>query len=360
MDYTGAMPATRDDVARAAGVSVATVSYVLNGGPRPVSAERRRRVLQAVADLEYRPNAIARSLRARRTRILGFVLPDSANPYFAALAHAIEEAAAARGYQVIMANAAERPEREAAHIEALLRLQVDGLFWIPADLRRASRVSPRPDVPTVQIDRTLDVFPPRGGADGAAGKGAVFDVVTADNLAGGRLATDHLLALGHRRLACLAGPAGHRHAQARLQGFKEALRTAGAGSGAGELIGHGEFDYASGAAVAGGWCALPPDARPTGIVCGNDAMAIGALAALAAAGLRVPGDVSVTGYDDLPQAPYTVPPLTTVAQPVGEVAAAAVERLLARVERPGAAPRPEHTVFPVRLVVRGSTAPPAR
>jgi LacI family transcriptional regulator len=351
------MPATRDDVARAAGVSVATVSYVLNGGPRPVSEERRRRVLQAVADLEYRPNAIARSLRARRTRILGFVLPDSANPYFAALAHAIEEAAAARGYQVIMANAAERPEREAAHIESLLRLQVDGLFWIPADLRRASRVAPRPDVPTVQIDRTLDVLSPQGGADGGARREATFDVVTADNVAGGRLATDHLLALGHRRLACLAGPAGHRHAQARLQGFREALRSAAAGGG--ELIGHGEFDYASGAAVARGWCVLPPGARPTGIVCGNDAMAIGALAALAAAGLRVPQDVSVTGYDDLPQAPYTVPPLTTVVQPVGEVAAAAVERLLARVERPTGSPRPQHTVFPVRLVVRGSTAPPA-
>ncbi|HEX2326479.1 MAG TPA: LacI family DNA-binding transcriptional regulator, partial [Chloroflexota bacterium] len=131
------MAVTRDDVARAAGVSVATVSYVLNGGPRPVSEERRRRVLEAVASLDYRPNAIARSLRARRTRILGLVLPDSANPYFAALSHAIEEAATERGYQVIIANAAERPEREAGHIEALLRLQVDGLFWIPADLRRA-------------------------------------------------------------------------------------------------------------------------------------------------------------------------------------------------------------------------------
>ena len=348
------MAATRDDVARAAGVSVATVSYVLNGGPRPVSEERRRRVLRAVAELEYRPNAIARSLRARRTRILGFVLPDSANPYFAALAHAIEEAATARGYQVILANAAERPEREAAHIEALLRLQVDGLFWIPADLRRAARVAPRPEVPTVQIDRTLD--PPPGGGAGAPRRAAAFDVVPADNVAGGRLAAGHLLALGHRRLACLAGPAGHRHAQARLQGFREALRAAG--DGASGLTGHGEFDYASGAAVARGWCALPAAERPTGIVCGNDAMAIGALAALAGAGLRVPQDVSVTGYDDLPQAPYTVPPLTTVAQPVGAVATAAVERLLARVERPATAPRPQHTVFPVRLVVRGSTAPP--
>ena len=367
--YTGGVAVTRDDVARAAGVSVATVSYVLNGGPRPVSEERRQRVLEAVASLGYRPNAIARSLRARRTRILGLVLPDSANPYFAALSHAIEEAATERGYQVIIANAAERPEREAAHIEALLRLQVDGLFWIPADLRRAGRGSsgargaargPVLTVPTVQVDRTLS--PQRTGRPGrgapAPGRPAV-DVLEADHLGGGRLATAHLLDLGHRRLACLAGPAGHRHAQARLQGFREALRGAGL---ADPLVAHGDFDYASGAAIAARWCALPPEGRPTGIVCGNDAMAIGALGAIAGCGLRVPQDVSVTGFDDLPQTPYTVPPLTTVAQPVGDLARAAVERLLARIEQPqGAqqgAPPAAHTVFPVRLVVRASTAPP--
>jgi LacI family transcriptional regulator, galactose operon repressor len=352
VEYTGAMPVTRDDVARTAGVSVATVSYVLNGGPRPVSEARRRRVLQAVADLGYRPNAIARSLRARRTRILGLVLPDSANPYFAALAKAIEEAAAAREYQVIVANAAERPEREAAHIEALLRLQVDGLFWIPADLRRATRDAPRPAVPTVQVDRTLD---PSGDDDGEGAGGHRYDVVAADNRAGGRLAAAHLLALGHRRLACLAGPASHRHAQARLQGFRDALREVGGASG---LVAHGDFDFASGAAIAARWCALPAAERPTGIVCGNDAMAVGALAAVARAGLRVPRDLSVTGFDDLPLAPFTVPPLTTVAQPVAELAEAAVERLLTRIERPAVAPPPRHTVFPVRLVVRGSTGAP--
>ena len=366
--YTGGVAVTRDDVARAAGVSVATVSYVLNGGPRPVSEERRQRVLEAVASLGYRPNAIARSLRARRTRILGLVIPDSANPYFAALSHAIEEAATERGYQVIIANAAERPEREAAHIEALLRLQVDGLFWIPADLRRAGRGrlagrgagsgavadkgrarGPVLTVPAVQVDRTLS--PQRGRL--------AMDVLEADHLGGGRLATAHLLDLGHRRLACLAGPAGHRHAQARLQGFREALRGAGLTD---PLVAHGDFDYASGAAITARWCALPPEGRPTGIVCGNDAMAIGALGAIAGCGLRVPQDVSVTGFDDLPQTPYTVPPLTTVAQPVGDLARAAVERLLARIEQPrGAqqgAPPAAHTVFPVRLVVRASTAPP--
>src|SRR3954453_14811764 len=132
------MAVTRDDVARHARVSVATVSYVLNGGPRGGSEEKRQRVLAAVAALGYRPNAIARSLRARRTNILGLVLPSSASPYFAALSLAIEEAAAARGCQVVVANALDRPEREAAQIEALLRLRVDGLVWIPADVNATS------------------------------------------------------------------------------------------------------------------------------------------------------------------------------------------------------------------------------
>ncbi len=368
------MPATRDDVARAAGVSAATVSYVLNGGPRRVSEDKRRRVVQAVTELGYRPNAIARSLRARRTRILGLVLPDSANPYFAALSHAIEEAAAGHGYQVVVANAAERPEREAAHIEALLRLQVDGLFWIPADLHRSvpddrstpATAIPLPAVPTVQVDRTI-LDPPmddrplgREGPGGAPATG--YDVVGADNVAGGRLATEHLLSLGHRRLACLAGPAGHLHAQARLQGFREALGVARPGTGSSAdtraYVAHGDFDYASGGTIGARWCFLPSAERPTGIVCGNDAMAIGALSAIARAGLRVPQDMAITGYDDLPQAPYTVPPLTTVAQPTAEIAAIAVERLLSRIERPHRAPAPLHIVLPVRLVVRGSTAPP--
>ena len=332
--YTGGVPVTRDDVARAAGVSVATVSYVLNGGPRPVSEERRRRVLEAVAELGYRPNAIARSLRARRTRILGLVLPDSANPYFAALSHAIEEAATARGYQVIIANAAERPEREAAHIEALLRLQVDGLFWIPADLRwpggsrggsRSRRAGP---CPTVQVDRTAAgrrTSPGRAGGPGrrwtswrpTTWAGAGWPRRTCWTWGTGAWpAWPGRRGTATPRPACRASARPSAGPAWRPPGGPRRLRLRFRGGHRRAVV------------------RLPQEQRPTGIVCGNDAMAIGALGAIAGAGLRVPQDVSVTGYDDLPQAPYTVPPLTTVAQPVGDLATAAVERLLARIERP--------------------------
>jgi LacI family transcriptional regulator len=345
------MPArvTRDDVARRAGVSVATVSYVLNAGPRGVSDEKRRRVLQAVAELGYRPNAIARSLRARRTHILGLVLPNTANPYFAALSHAIEEVAAERGYQVVVSNAAESPERETRQIEALLQLQVDGLLWIPADLSQTSHPSVPPEVPAVQVDRALPQGP---GA-------ARFDAVGADNRAGGTLAAEHVVALGHRRVAVVSGPADHRHAQDRLSGTRVAMAAAGLDLPP-RWIAYGAFDYASGAIATTRWLKSEASLRPTAILCANDVMAIGALHAASELGVHVPDDLSVVGFDDIPAAAYAVPALTTVAQPVAEMGVAAVTRLLARIEMPGDPALPAHQVLPVRLVVRRSTGPSSR
>jgi len=338
------MPVTRDDVARTAGVSVATVSYVLNRGPKPVSEDKRRRVLEAVTALGYRPNAIARSLRARRTHILGLVVPDTANPYFARLSHALEDAAAERGYQTVISNAGDDPEREAAQIEALLRLQIDGLIWIPADLRRDRSAAPIPPIPTVQIDRALaqPVSEP------------ACDVIESDNHLGGRLAAAHVAGLGHRVVAFLSGPAGHLHTEQRLRGAREALSAAGI-SLPSALLAHGDFGYSTGDRSGRAWLTLPPGERPTAILCANDAMAIGVLSAAASLGLRVPDDVSVTGYDDVPQARYTVPPLTTVAQPLDEMAAEAIVRLLRHIEHPGDAPPAEHHVLPVRLIERSST-----
>ncbi|HEU5317688.1 MAG TPA: LacI family DNA-binding transcriptional regulator [Chloroflexota bacterium] len=364
------MTVTRDDVARVAGVSVATVSYVLNKGPKAVSAEKRERVLAAVAELGYRPNAIARSLRARRTSILGLVVPDSANPYFARLSRAVEDAAAERGFQVVVCNAAEDTAREASQIEALLRLQVDGLIWVPADVGDEGRGSEGwgaegkegggalPDlahVPTVQVDRAL-----------SERVGLTTDVIESDNALGGRLAAEHLLKLGHRRIGFISGPPAHRHTVDRLRGAREAL----ASQGVEPLVAHGDFGYRSGYELARKWCGPSREGRPTAIMCANDAMAFGVLCAAALMGVRVPEELSVTGYDDIPQARFTVPPLTTVAQPVEAMAREALDRLLRRVDRAALAARsgaqsgpeqngeaegPVTRVHPVKLVVRAST-----
>ena len=339
------MTVTRDDVARTAGVSVATVSYVLNRGPKPVSEDKRRRVMEAVTTLGYRPNAIASSLRARRTHILGLVVPDTTNPYFARLSHAIEDAAAARGYQTVISNAGDDPERESAQIEAQLRLQIDGLIWIPDDLQRDRPGAPIPLIPTVLVDRAF----------AQPISETACDVIESDNHLGGRLAAAHVAGLGHRVVAFLSGPAGHLHTEQRLLGARETLAAAGIPLPP-TLVAHGDFSYSAGARSGRAWLTLPAGERPTAIVCANDAMAIGVLSAVASLGLRVPEDVSVTGYDDVPQAQFTVPPLTTVAQPLDEMAEEAIVRLLGRIECPADAPPTYHYIFPVRLIERSSSA----
>ncbi|MEV0719343.1 LacI family DNA-binding transcriptional regulator, partial [Asanoa sp. NPDC050611] len=187
------MTVRRTDVARLAGTSPAVVSYVLNGGPRPVSAQTRAKVLAAVEQLGYRPNGIARSLRMSRTMTLGLVIPDNANPFFAELARAIEEESFAEGYTLLIGNAAENDERQTAYVRTFLARQVDGLFIVPAhgpagflgDLERSR-------TPWICLDRQVP---------GAAAPG-----VLVDNRGGAYAATRHLLAHGRRRVACVGGP----------------------------------------------------------------------------------------------------------------------------------------------------------
>ncbi len=334
--------ATRDDVAALAGVSPATVSYVLNNGPKGVSADKRDRVLAACRRLGYRPNAIARGLRSRRTRILGLVIPDTANPYFSGLARSLEDAAFAHGYHVVVGNSADDPAREAAHLAVLFELRVEGILFVAADVRQdGTPLTLAPDVPVVMVDRELPGLP--------------FDAVVPDNAMGGRIAAQHLIALGHRRFGCVGGPAPHRHAQERLAGLVSALVEAGLPE---PSVREGRFDYASGFACAQRLLDVPPDERPSALVCANDAMAIGALRAASELRLRVPDDVSVIGFDDVPQAAYTIPPLTTVAQSREMMAHMALDMLIGRLS--GKQTEAHRHVVPVQLVVRSSTGPIVR
>lgn len=335
--------ATRDDVAARAGVSSATVSYVVNNGPRPVAPETRVRVLAAIAELGYHPDNIARSLRVRQTHVLGLVVPDSANLFFAELARRLERQAGEHGYSLLLCNSQEDVEREATHLSVLRNQRVDGIILVAADATGMSVPTDLDGIPVVALDRV----PPDWGGDS----------VRTDARRGGALAVEHLLGLGHRRIGFIHGPRRLAHAQERLEGGLGALRAAGIVPPP-EWQRPSGFDFAGGREAARALLALPM--QPTALCCSNDAMAVGALAGLHALGLRVPDDVSVTGFDDVPLAQFAIPALTTVTQPYDAMAATALTTLLERVAeasagRPPGSPRCR--TLDIGLVVRGSTGP---
>lgn len=334
------MTATIVDVARAAGVSTATVSRVLAGlgGAR---ADTQRRVLDATRELDYRPSEIARALKRRSTQTLGLIVTDIENPYFPQLVRSVEDAARAEGYSILLCNAANDPEREVFYLELLAERRVDGLIIAASSLGvRHLEWLTAPRLPVVLVNTAApDVDLPS---------------ITSDNHAGGRLAVEHLLGLGHRRFGYLMAPPRNVDGPDRLAGVRAALADAGLGDGA-PTVTTGE------PLVGGGETAMlemldrAPDV--SAIVAYNDLMAIGALRALRQRGRQVPVDVSVVGFDDVAFAAYVEPPLTTIAQgtvEMGRWAVAQMARRLRSGDEPGAA---ASVRLPVRLVVRGSSGP---
>ncbi|GGU49399.1 LacI family transcriptional regulator [Streptomyces albospinus] len=331
---------TLRDVARASGCSVATVSRVL-AGTRPVGAETARTVREAAERLGYRPNHVARALRSRSTGIVGLVVPQIANPFFPSLVRELERALHAGGRAVLLADCDDDPETEAARIGELLGRRVDALLLIPADERRSREVvvDAAAQVPLVLLDR-------------GCGPG-VADSVAVDNAAGMALVLDHLAATGRRR-PCFLGAAGTASAAVERRTAYEA-GAAALDPTAPERTVLGDFSVEWGrAAVDRIW-----PSRPDAVVCANDLIAVGALQRLRQLGADVPGDVAVTGFDDIPLAGLADPALTTVCQPVAELAAEAA-RLLVRGPAGAAVPGPRRPVRAVRLapelIVRASSA----
>jgi LacI family transcriptional regulator len=326
------------DVARRAGVSPMTVSRVVNGSG-PVSAERRARVEQALRETGYAPNTLARNLRARRTDMVALVLPDMTNPFFTTLAQGVETAAREAGISLVLANTDEREEEEARLVPLLLGRQVDGLLVVPAGSGEATvRLCRERGIPLVVVDRR----PTIPGAD----------VVRAD-AEGGAAELGRLLAgLGHRDTAVLTGPASVPTADDRVAGFRRAI-TAEAGL-AEPIVIHGAFTIESGRAMAATAMARTP--RPTALFAANNFIAIGAQHALADMGLRVPEDVALVGFDDLPAAMVPFPFLTVAAQPAMELGRRAVAVLLERLAHPDG---PEQdVVLPTELLIRRSSGDP--
>ncbi|MCX5426313.1 LacI family transcriptional regulator [Streptomyces sp. NBC_00257] len=317
---------TLTDVARVAGTSTAVVSYVMNNGPRPVAAATRERVLAAAAELDYRPNRIARALRSRTTGVVGLILADASNPYFGALARHVEQALDKRGKLTLTGNAGYSPHRQEHLADKFLAAQVDGLIIVFADggADVATQVK-RAGVPAVYVHNQ-----PEGGQAPA---------VTADNEDAVQQAVAHLRGHGHTRIAFLAGPRDAGPVGRRRATWETAL----AGTGAPLL--RCEYSRAAAAALTGQL--ISDGSVPAALITATDEQAIGVLAAARAHRLAVPERLAVISLDGTPDSAYTAPALTVTQQPLESMAAQAVDLLLG-----GEAAAPPALSAP--LVIRGS------
>lgn len=325
------MPATIRDVARAAGVSVATVSRALNGATN-VLPQTRQRIEDAARALRFTPSGAARSLITRRTDTIGALLPDLHGEYFSELIRGIDQAARARGLHLLVSSSHGNADEAAAALRAM-NGRVDGLLVMSphadADFLRHNLPG---SLPAVLLNSGMDL------------EDHVSFVV--DNLGGATTMTRHLVASGRQRVAFVTGPQGNDEAAQRLAGYRAGLRP-----GMHELVFDGDFSEEAGWAAGRRIANHRP--RPDAVFAANDMLAVGCMAALHEAGLRVPDDVAVAGFDDIPIARYVSPALTTIRVPIAALGAAALDALVKDVEAPQT--RAKHTVVtPVELVVRRS------
>ena len=305
---------TIKEVAEKAGVSITTVSHVVNE-TRYVSDELTEKVFEAMRDLNYRPNIVARSLRSGQTKTIGLILPDISNPFFADFSRKIEDKGFTFGYNVILCNADEDDEKQQRYIDVLLSKQVDGLiFFSTSGMEQIHHFLQRYDIPVVVTDREPEGFN--------------SDIVLIDNRLGGYQAAEYLLSLGHRRIGCISGPSLIRPSAQRVNGFRAALQEAGVDVDE-ELIRMGTFRFESGEAEMKYLMNLPDP--PTAVFTCNDVMALGAMKAIQSAGLQVPEDFSVVGFDNSPLSKMVYPQLTTIAQPIKEMADLTVELLVEKI-----------------------------
>ncbi len=334
------MTVTLRDVAARAGVSLQTVSNVANGRSARVGEDTRAKVLAAIETLHYRPNAAARRLRKMPTGVLALAIPDLVNPYFAEVSRVIVAEAAARGYTALLDYTNWDREQELLVARGMRPHLIDGLILdaqrlTTADLRTAS-----PQVPTVLLGERVYDGP--------------YDHVVIDNVAAARLATEHLIALGRRRIAVI-GRQEHPTSNAprmRLQGYLDALDAAGRAADPRLQAPTSRWRHASGAEAMRALLALPEP--PDAVFCFSDMLAIGAISVLHQAGCRIPDDVAVVGFDDVDDAQFTVPPLTSIAPDKAAIGRLAVELLIQRITGARAGP-PQRFEQAFRLVIRQST-----
>lgn len=327
---------TIHDVAIRAGVSAATVSRVLNDNGA-VSEDLARRVRAAIEELDYRPNGVARNLRRRASSVWGLIISDIGNPFFTALVRGVEDAAHEAGYSLVLCNSDDELGKEQRYVQIALAEQMAGVIVTPSS-EADTDLTPliRRGVPVVAVDRRLHRHD--------------VDTVVGDNVRGARLATEHLLASGARRIACITGPVQTTTAQERLQGYSQALAAAGLDVDR-TLVREENFREDGGYHGAESLLGLP--VRPDALFVANNLMTVGAIEALTDAGVDVPGDLLVVGFDDIPWARLTRPQLTTIAQPTYEMGQYAGRMLAERLA--GSTERVRTVVLSPTLQVRESS-----
>jgi LacI family transcriptional regulator len=340
------VPVSIRDVAAHAGVSVATVSNVLNR-PDIVAGPTRERVNASIKELGFVRNESARQLRAGRSRIIGLVVLDVANPFFTDLARGVEDEASKAGLAVILCNSDDQERKEKRYLELLEEHRVQGVLITPVvgTGTRLGRLQRR-GTPVVLVDSRS---PSRGQCS-----------VAVDDVLGGDLALSHLLSEGHGRIAFVAGPRSIRQVADRLDGAFRALARAGQEPGDLELIDVGALNVASGQKAGAEIAARPAAARPTAVFCSNDLIALGVLQEMTRHRIRVPEDISIVGYDDIDFAAAAAVPLTSVRQPRQQLGRTAARMLL---EEAAAHDSHQHqqVIFEPELIVRASTrGTPAR
>jgi LacI family transcriptional regulator len=328
------------DLARQLHLSTATISRTLNR-PETVAPKTRDRVLQAVRRSGYQLNGIARSLRTQHTKTIGMIVSDIRNPFFSAMVKAVEDTARINGYTVLVCNADEDGRNEEAALRLFIERQVSGLIHCSVGANpELIRVLQNRSTPIIDLDRQSGL--------------ANVDTVILNNELGAGLATQHLVDLGHRRLAMIAGPTHLSNGRTRLAGFRKTLRKAGLVIPK-NYVEVGDFQEDSGRRAAAKLLSL--SSCPTGLLVANNEMMAGALSVIRERKIKIPTELSVVSFDDARWARYLEPPLTVVAQPTEIMGRCAAELLLARLQK--MKPRKYETkIFQPELIVRASTAAP--
>jgi LacI family transcriptional regulator, galactose operon repressor len=330
------------DVARRAGVSVGTVSNVINR-PHLVSTDIRARVTAAIDELGYVRSESARQLRAGQSRIVALLVLDMANPFFVDVARGAERVARAQGLGVMLCNSGQDPAEEAAYLSLFAEQRVRGVLITPADGDGANITAfRRHRIPYVMVDR---LAPAEESCS-----------VAVDDVAGGELAARHLVRAGHRQIAYVSGPASLAQCRDRRSGAEAALVAAGLPATALTVVEVDQMSVASGRDAGSRLLGLAQ--RPTAVFCVNDLVALGVLQAMFGAGVRVPEEISIVGYDDIDFAAAAAVPLTSVRQPAVRMGQTAAELLIEETGEGHAAHRHRPVVFQPELVVRGSSLPP--